>query len=141
MELQRQVLVSSRFTLPVALGRSTKKANMGQMKQYVLTLDLKDDEALIQEYEAHHKKIWPEIRASILKSGIADMKIFRWNNRLCMLMTVTEDFSFEKKAAADLNNPKVQEWETLMWDYQQRLAGTKADEKWVLMQEIFSLNN
>ena len=45
----------------------------------------------------------------------------------------------ESKAAADAANPKVQEWEELMWKYQQAIPGTKAGEKWVLMDQIFEL--
>ena len=110
------------------------------MKQYVLTLDLKEDEKLIREYEDQHRNIWPEIRESIKGSGIEEMKIFRLGTRLCMLMTVNDRFSFEKKAEADLANPKVQQWEELMWTYQQRLPGSQPGEKWLLMDEIFSLN-
>lgn len=109
------------------------------MKTYALALDLKDDPALIQQYEALHKKVWPEIRASIVNSGILQMHIYRTGNRLFMQMTVNDSFSFEKKAAADKANPSVLEWEELMWKYQQALPGTAAGEKWVLMQEIFSL--
>lgn len=29
------------------------------MTCYVLALDLVDDPALIQEYEAHHQRVWP----------------------------------------------------------------------------------
>ena len=110
------------------------------MKTYVLTLDLKNDPALIAEYEAYHRAVWPEIRASILESGIVNMRIYRWGNRLCMQMEVSDDLSFERKAASDAANPKVQEWEALMWKFQQSLPGTQPGEKWVLMDEIFSLN-
>jgi len=109
------------------------------MKTYALALDLKDDPALIMEYEAYHKDIWPEIVDSIKDSGIRQMKIYRTGNRLFMLMTVSEDFSFEKKAAADNSNPKVMEWEDLMWKYQQALPGAAPGAKWILMEEIFSL--
>jgi L-rhamnose mutarotase len=39
----------------------------------------------------------------------------------------------------DLSNKKVQEWEDLMWKYQQKIAGSASDEKWVLMKKIFEL--
>jgi len=110
------------------------------MKRYCLTLDLKDDPALISEYEAYHKEIWPEIRDSITASGIVDMEIYRFSNRLYMIMEVNDEFSFEKKGAMDAGNEKVQEWETLMWKYQQALPGAKPGEKWMLMDKIFELN-
>jgi L-rhamnose mutarotase len=36
-------------------------------------------------------------------------------------------------------NPKVQEWEELMWKYQQDIPHAKPGEKWVLMNKIFEL--
>jgi L-rhamnose mutarotase len=109
------------------------------MNRYCLALDLKDDPSLISEYEQYHEKIWPEIEKSIKESGIELMQIYRTGNRLFMIMETTENFSFDRKAAADQNNEKVQEWEDLMWKYQQALPGSKAGEKWVLMRKIFEL--
>ncbi len=40
----------------------------------------------------------------------------------------------------DNANPKVQEWEKLMWKYQQALPVAKPGEKWILMNKIFDLN-
>lgn len=109
------------------------------MKRYALALDLKDDEKLIAEYEAYHRAIWPEIAESIKAAGILNMEIYRIANRLFMVMEVDETFSFEAKAKADLANPKVMEWEQLMWKYQQALPTAKPGEKWLLMDQIFAL--
>ena len=109
------------------------------MNRYCLTLDLIDDQELISEYENYHQQIWPEIRESIVGSGIIAMQIYRFSNRLFMIMDVNDTFSFEAKSAADAVNVKVQEWETLMWKYQQAVPGAKPGEKWVLMNKIFDL--
>ncbi len=110
-----------------------------KVKRYCLALDLKNDPALIAEYEKYHRNVWPEIIKSIKDAGIAVLDIYRTGNRLCMIMEVDEDFSFEKKAAADRYNPTVQEWEALMWKFQQALPWAKAGEKWILMDKIFEL--
>ena len=107
------------------------------MKRYCLALDLIDDPNLIAEYERYHSKVWPEILKSIHEAGIAEMQIYRVSNRLFMIMVTTVDFQFEKKAEADARNEKVQEWEELMLNYQQLIPGTKAGEKWRLMEMIF----
>ncbi len=107
------------------------------MKKYCLTLDLKDDATLIAEYEAYHQNVWPEILKSIKDSGIESMQIYRLGTRMMMLIEATDDFSFEKKGAMDAANPKVQEWEELMWKYQQALPMAKQGEKWMLMEKIF----
>lgn len=108
--------------------------------KYCLALELIDDEKLITEYEAHHKAVWPEIIDSIKNSGITGLEIYRISNRLFMIMETDENFSFDKKNTMDNANPKVQEWETLMWKYQQALPVARPGEKWMLMHKIFDLN-
>lgn len=107
---------------------------------YYLTLDLKDDPVLIAEYERLHKRLRPEIEQSIREAGILNMEIYRVGNRLFMRMDTDDTFSFTAKAAADAANPAVQEWETHVWQYQQALPFAKPGEKWVLMNQIFALN-
>ena len=106
-------------------------------RRYCLALDLKDDPGLIEDYEAWHRKVWPEILESIAASGILTMEIYRLQNRLMMIMEVDERFSFEQKAAADAASPRVQAWEALMWRYQQAIPGGPPGAKWRLMDRIF----
>ena len=108
-------------------------------RRYSLALDLKSDPALIAEYRRYHETIWPEIAQSIRDAGIEDMEIYLLGTRLFMIMEVNESFSFEKKARADQNNPKVQEWEELMWKFQKALPEAKPGEKWLPMERIFKL--
>jgi L-rhamnose mutarotase len=110
-------------------------------RRFCLTLDLKDDPKLIAEYKRHHENVWPEIAQSIKDSGIEDMEIYLLGSRLFMIMEVNEHFSFEAKTKADRNNPRVQEWEDLMWKFQQALPQARPGEKWVLMQRIFKLED
>jgi len=109
------------------------------MKRYCFALDLINDENLIEKYKEYHKNVWPEIIKSIKDSNIEELEIYLVANRLFMIMEVNDDFSFDKKAKMDNSNPKVQEWETLMWNFQQKLPFAKEGEKWVLMEEIFKL--
>ena len=108
-------------------------------KRYCLTLDLKDDPKLIAEYKRYHEKIWAEITKSIRDSGIEDLEIYLLGTRMFMLMEVNDKFSFDAKSEADGANPKVQEWEHLMWQFQSPLPQAKSGEKWLLMERIFKL--
>lgn len=109
------------------------------MPTHYFALDLHDDADAIRSYEEYHRNVWPEIIESIKTSGIVKMEIYRAGNRLFMVMEVDQSFSFQQKSAADKNNPRVQEWEHLMDQFQQRLPFAKAGEKWVLMERIFTL--
>src|SRR3974377_1284584 len=108
-------------------------------RRFCLTLDLKDDPKLISEYKRYHEQVWPEIIQSIKDSGIQDMEIYLLGTRMFMIMEVSEDFSFEAKSKADRDNPKVQEWENLMWKLQKAIQEAKPGEKWTKRERIFKL--
>ncbi len=110
-------------------------------RRFCLTLDLKGDPKLIEEYKRYHHKVWPEITRSIKESGIEDMEIYLRGTRMFMIMEVNDSFSFEAKGKADKSNPKVQEWENLMWKFQRPLAGAKPGEKWMPMERVFKLES
>jgi len=107
---------------------------------YCLALDLKDDPDLIHRYEAYHRKIWPEIAAHIRQHGVLGMEIYRLGTRLVMLMD-TDDAVYDagKMMKAARENPRVQEWEALMWEFQIGTPWTPEGEKWMPMTRIFDL--
>jgi L-rhamnose mutarotase len=107
--------------------------------RHCLALDLRPDPELIAEYEQWHRDVWPEIKRSIIDSGIENMEIYRLEDRLFMIMETASEFSFERKAAMDAANPAVQRWEELMWKYQVAIPGGQPGEKWRLMERIFLL--
>jgi L-rhamnose mutarotase len=110
------------------------------MKRHCLALDLKNDVELIAAYEEYHQNVWPEVLQSLSDSGIQNMEIYRISNRLFMIIEVKDGFSFEDKAKLDANNTKVQDWEVLMWNYQQALPIAKPGEKWLPMDKIFEFS-
>ncbi len=108
-------------------------------QKYCLACDLIDDPKLMAEYKDYHKQVWPEIIKSIKDAGITLLDIYCVGNRMFMIIEADENFSFDKKAAMDGDNAKVQEWETLMWKFQQALPWAKPGEKWMLMEKLFEL--
>jgi L-rhamnose mutarotase len=102
-------------------------------------LDLKDDPALIAEYERWHQpdRIWPEVVAQLGRAGIRELEIFRCGNRLVMVMEAPPGFSATDHAA--LSGGRSAEWEELMGRFQQALPFAREGQKWVPMQRIFWL--
>ncbi len=109
------------------------------MRRFCLALDLKSDPQLIDDYIAHHGKVWPEVINSLKESGVEIAEIHQAENRLFMILEVNDGFSFEKKQSIDNQKPEVEEWEVLMWQYQQALPNSRPGEKWRLMKKIFKL--
>jgi L-rhamnose mutarotase len=110
------------------------------MQRHCLTLDLKNDATAIAEYKRYHVKIWPEVKQSLVDAGVEKMEIYLLGTRMFMIMDVNDSFSLSKKAAMDLANAKVQEWESIMHGLQQRLPGTGTGQYWWMeMERVFSL--
>ena len=107
------------------------------MKDYILICDLKDTQEAIDAYIECHKAVAPEILESIRVAGIVQMTIYHWRNRLIMIMVTEDDFSFDKKVELDSNNPKVQEWETFLGQYQTNLPGTPENWRWAVTEKVF----
>lgn len=110
--------------------------------RHCLALDLKDDPALIAEYERHHREVWPEVLAHLRAHGVRELEIFRLGTRLVMLMD-SDDAVFDaaKMAAAEHQNPRIREWEALMWRFQQATLWTPEGAKWAPMTSIFRLSD
>ncbi len=110
---------------------------MSDLDRYCLTLNLKDDQELIEEYEQYHQNVWPEVEATFEKAGIENMEIYRYRTRLVLIIEVNDSFSFEKWDRINEESEKVQEWEELMWTYQAPLEDAGEGEKWKQMDRIY----
>jgi L-rhamnose mutarotase len=111
------------------------------MQRFCFTLDLRPDSSLIAEYVELHRQGRPEIHQSIRDSGVLDMQIFLIHNRLFMVMDTDDMFTLEHKAAMDLANPKVLEWEQLMARFQDVDASSDPTGRWMLLEKIFQLES
>ena len=112
----------------------------GRMRRFCFTLDLRPDLELIAEYVDLHRHGRPEIHQSIREAGVLDMQIFLIENHLFMIMDTTDAFTLESKAAMDLANPQVMEWEQLMSRFQAIDQDSDPTKRWRPLQKIFQLD-
>src|SRR5262245_60557436 len=111
------------------------------MDHAILAIDLKDDPALVDAYRRYHAEIWPEVAASLLRSGITRMEIFLIGRRL--VMVVESDGRDLGAAFAEHHasqDPRVVEWERLMKSMQVPVPGAAAGEWWARMEPVFLLD-
>jgi len=111
------------------------------MKQYAMTLNLKDDAALIEKYKAHHRAVWPEVLQSLKAVGILEMKIYLLGRRMFMVMDTVDEFDPDVDFARYLTlDARCPEWEELMGEFQEKVAEAQPEEKWARMECVFDLN-
>lgn len=110
------------------------------MKEYALTINLKDDPEVIRQYKQYHAEAWPEVVRSLRQVGISDMKIFLLGRRLFMYLEAENDFDPAVDFPRYLTlHPKCQEWEDLMGRFQETVPEAKEGEKWAMMEKVFQL--
>ena len=108
------------------------------MQRFVLTLQLRPDPALADEYVARHRDVWPQVLDSLRDSGILRSEIFRNGYQLIMVLDTTDDFTFDRKAGMDQANAVVMQWEKEMAKFQAvDNADTDASKRWVMLENVF----
>ncbi len=121
-------------------GYDSKQHGMAT-KRYVQTMELKDDNELIQRYcEAHDKQhFWHEIKEGIRQVGIIEMEIYILGNRLVMIVDAPLNFDWDMAMRRLATLPRQAEWEEHVAAFQQCAANATSDEKWQMMERIFYL--
>ena len=110
------------------------------MKVFALTINLKDDEEIIERYKEYHRNPFPEVVEQISRSGILDMKIFLRDRRMFMYMTTTDNYDPSRKAKGEPeSHPKCDEWNRLMNSFQEPAAEAGEGEWWASMEQVFDL--
>ncbi|SNX83408.1 uncharacterized protein MEPE_02115 [Melanopsichium pennsylvanicum] len=116
------------------------------VRQELLLLDITSDPSLIKQYIDYHApgNVPRAIIDSIIYpgSGVINMRIFHFADRLAMIMDVQDDFCFEKKAASDDANADVKIWETLMQNFQREIKDPSGIQKtkWKRAEMCFDLS-
>ena len=110
------------------------------MKEFALTINLKDDPQLIEQYKEYHRNVWPDVLACIKSIGIAKMNIYLLGRRMIMVMEAPDDFDPATGfAQLDGLSLRYAEWQRLMDTFQERLPEAKAGEHWSMMERVFAL--
>ena len=110
------------------------------MKCYGLTLQLRDDPAIIATYKEHHRHVWPEVLAQLRAVGIQEMRIFLLGRRMFMYIETTDDFDPATDFARRNASPVAEEWDRLMSAMQERVPEAREGEWWAMMEQVFDLN-
>ena len=107
------------------------------MAIFALTLNLKDDQRLVAEYLEHHRRVWPDVLEALRDTGVMDIKIYLSGRRLLMVMVAPEGFDPERSSVEYRKNPIAARWDTLMKDYQEKVAEAGPDQWWMPLTPVF----
>jgi L-rhamnose mutarotase len=107
----------------------------------LLSVDLKDDPALIAAYRAYHAAAWPEVLRSLRRVGVREMDIYALGRRLVMVLETRPGFdALRDFARHNASHPRCAEWEALMKTFQTPPPGARPGRLWTEMEPVFSLS-
>jgi len=101
----------------------------------LLTCNLVDDPKLQQEYIDYHAtqfEKWPEVSAGFCNAGFQQLQVFKNGRQLLLVISIPKGSNLDElNPKTTENNPRVNDWNSLMKKYQTGIEGTKPGEVWV----------
>ena len=112
-----------------------KQTPAAEWEHTLLTCNLVDNVKLQQEYMDYHStqfEKWPEVSQGFCNADFQQLQVFRNGRQLLLVISIPKGKTLaELNPKTTENNPRVNDWNTLMKKYQTGIEGTKADEVWV----------
>lgn len=109
------------------------------MKRFAMTVQLKDDPEIIRKYEEYHAHPWPEVTKGTIECGIKRVFIYRFARLVFMFIEAGDDFDMARDMPKYMEDPKAQEWDKLMREFQEPVPSAPQGATWVEMKEIYAL--
>jgi L-rhamnose mutarotase len=102
---------------------------------------LKLNSATLEQYKYWHsnRNIWKEIPLGIRRAGILNMEIFIVEDKAFMIVETPVDFNWDEAFGRLAAYERQAEWEDFVSKFQETGTGKRSEEKWQLMERIFSL--
>ncbi len=109
------------------------------IKRYCQYLKLNPE--TIEQYKYWHSSnhIWKEIPEGIRKAGILNMEIYLVQDIAFMIIETASDFDWDESFGRLATFERQAEWEDFVSKFQEAGEGKRSDEKWQLIERIFSL--
>ncbi|MDH6310686.1 L-rhamnose mutarotase [Dysgonomonas sp. PFB1-18] len=112
-----------------------------RVKRYCQFLKLNPDTLDQYKYWHDSRNIWKEIPEGIRKAGISDMEIYTFGDMAFMIVETVPDFNWDESFSRLATYERQAEWEEFVSQFQQGSEGKRSDEKWQLVERIFSLTD
>ena len=94
----------------------------------------------IAAYRDHHRRVWPEVVASLRRAGVRRMDIHLLGRTAVMVVDLADGLDLARVFANhQASSARVAEWERLMKSLQEPPADARPGEWWARMEPVFHL--
>lgn len=106
----------------------------------IFTANLVDSDKMQQEYIDYHKtqfEKWPEVAMGFCNANFQQLQVFKNGRQLLLVISIPKGSSLDElNLKTTENNPRVNDWNAIMKNYQTGIEGTKPGEVWVELKKI-----
>ena len=117
-----------------------KKIQAKECDHIILTANLVSDTIKQGEYLQYHAtqfKEWPEISRGFCNADFQQLLIYKNGRQLMLVISIPKGADFQKiNSKTTENNPRVNDWNKMMAQYQEGVSGTKPGETWVFFEQV-----
>nr|WP_294895641.1 right-handed parallel beta-helix repeat-containing protein [uncultured Pedobacter sp.] len=106
----------------------------------LLTANLVDDVKKQNEYLEYHRtqfRKWPEVSQGFCNADFQQLQVFKNGRQLMLIISIPKGESLDElNPKTTKNNPRVDDWNKIMSQYQTGIEGTKPGESWVFLKKL-----
>ena len=103
--------------------------------QIIMTANLVQDTILQNEYMEYHRtqfEKWPEISKGFCNAGFQQLLVYRNGRQLLLVISIPKGKTlYELNPKTSENNPRVDEWNKIMSNYQEGIEDAPKGTTWV----------
>jgi L-rhamnose mutarotase len=121
-----------------------RQCDNGQAQRWehtLMTANLTADTVLQQEYMEYHTRqseLFPEVAQGFCKADFQQLLVFRNGRQLMLVISIPEGESLNHlNPKTTENNPRADEWNEMMTQYQEGIEGASPGETWVTFDPVF----
>jgi hypothetical protein len=117
-----------------------EKTVVQNVTHILLTENLVADKNKQREYLNYHATQfdkWPEVAKGFCNANFQQLLMFRKGRQLMLVIDIPKGKTLDElNPKTTENNPRVNEWNSIMKKYQEGIEGTKPAETWVLLNQL-----
>lgn len=105
----------------------------------ILSAQLVNDKEKRELYYTYHKnqfEEWPEVSKGFCQAGFKEVLLYRNDHQLLLVISFPKGKKFEEINSLTLkDNPRVEDWNKLMSEFQGGIEGTSEGESWIFYKK------
>lgn len=112
----------------------------GAWEHKILTANLVDDQEKQDEYMYYHEtqfEKFPEVPTGFCRAEFQQLLLFRTGRQLMLVISYPAGKDYDELNSRTVDNtPRVDEWNTIMVEFQEGVQGTEDGETWVFFEPL-----